>query len=1171
MGDEKRTSAVNSVSIRPKQIYGLRTDVLGNIQFNLTKEVMYPVEGVLAFHDYVTNKQRFLRFPEDTKAEIIVLSSHRKLMAVLELHAKNGRYVSIYELSTLKKRRHLDLPANHRNALIQQMIFTNDSRAIAMITKPPNEMVFMLVLDKTSTVIEGRATLPGSHGSAECIAGNPNDCGFVAVGGDRTLLLLSKSERGFTISNNIKINFRVTSMAFLSMDLLMMGTDRDMLILVENGEIKLSQKASVAETVDLMLDQEMFDKEREAQELRFSTVQQMILPDWRVLCMSAFSRGFAFIIFNKVFVFERVSKFKFERKTVLTVPITIYSEPQYQITNMAIDHKQETVIVTCSHAQIYVGILIVPETLKTKQLKFEPLGVLIHIGEVVDVSVCAWKPIIMTASRDQTIRIWNYETGKVELVRKFQVDVNIVELNSTGLMAAIGFSDQLRITQIFMDELNIVKTYNFPHCNDVKYSNFGHLMAAAYDNNISVTSVYSLDVVIHLKGHNGNVLSVAWTKTDKYLISGGAEGAIYQWDIETGARLQEIVQKGTEYVTICVSFNDPMVIFAGTNHGTIREFQDATLQREITVPSRNKGSVSDMCLARSDLIMFIADHEGGLFNMQLPFLEAGGGTFTNFRFFDGPINKLRFTYDGSMLVVISKRGTVAIWSLENIEDRVAPIDQDLLKSQEVLIPRTQLSDKVEQITNLELRLKQQAEEFQYQLSQNEIFDGQQLQEVHRSYCSALEELKELNNEIVSKHTEEMNLITFQINDMKQDHRSQMDVLASQYSERMLIEYQKFTNLRENMLELRESYEDKLKNSTGTLQDTIEALENDYKKQLDERKDLIRELMKEMQDKKDEFIKYCQEVEAENDRNMVATQTEYENKLTTERNETQMWRGKAGVLQKKYEAQCHEIETLLEEVETLKEEHIKSQVKMQKQLRNIEDLQKDISDRDYAIGAKEKRIQELLHKNQELDKYKQVLNHKIAELKAQIEPREFQINDKRKHIIEMEHELEGLNQNNIQLELQLKEMRDKYLSNVAELRTERHRAKSARECLNSICTDIFYVAGEVSTAEGLKKAVKELFHKHASDDELKRFVTLDAEVKDEFLRQRKQIESVLARYKSVAEDKSVQRKYDKLFNENCLLLEEIESLRLENKSLRSRLREDVRRTTKLNPGALEGAL
>lgn len=686
-------------------------------------------------------------------------------------------------------------------------------------------------------------------------------------------------------------------------------------------------------------------------------------------------------------------------------------------------------------------------------------------------------------------------------------------------------------------------------------------MAAAYDNNISVTSVYNLNVVIQLKGHNGTVQSVAWTRTDKYLISGGAEGAIYQWDIETGARLHEIVQKGTSYVSVCCTFNEPMIIYAATDKGTIREFQHAILQREITVPMRNKGPITEMIMSRSDVIVFIADHEGGLFNMQMPLSEAGGGTMTNFRFFDGPVKKMRLTYDCSMLVAISKRGTVAIWSMDNVENRMPVIDQDLLKSSEVLIPRTQLADKIEQITSLELRLRQQAEEFQYQLSQNEIFDGQVLSDVHKSYCAALEELKELNNDIVSRHTEEMNHITFQINDIKQEHRGAMDLLANQYSERMLIEYQKFTNLRENMLELRESYEEKLKNSTGTLQDTIEALENDYKKQLDERKDIIRELMKEMQDKKDEFIKYCQEVEAENDRNMVSTQTEYENKLTTERNETQMWRGKAGVLQKKYESQSREIDNLLEEVETLKDEHFKSQQKMAKQMRNIEDLQKDVSDRDFAISSKEKRIQDLLHKNQELDKYKQVLNHKIAELKAQIEPREFQINDKRKHIIEMEHELSGLNVNNVALEVQLKEMRDKYLSNVAELRTERRRAKAARECLQAICTDIYYVANEVNSAEGLKKSVKELFHKHASDDELKRFVTLDAEVRDEFLRQRRQIENVLARYKSVAEDKSVQKKYDKLFEENVVLIEEIEQMREENHSLRARMKEELRRNPK----------
>ncbi|KAI9579538.1 hypothetical protein GQX74_006075 [Glossina fuscipes] len=129
---------------------------------------------------------------------------------------------------------------------------------------------------------------------------------------------------------------------------------------------------------------------------------------------------------------------------------------------------------------------------------------------------------------------------------------------------------------------------------------------------------------------------------------------------------------------------------------------------------------------------------------------------------------------------------------------------------------------------------------------------------------------------------------------------------------------------------------------------------------------------------------------------------------------------------------------------------------------------------------EKRIQELLHKNQDLDKYKQVLNHKIPEPKAQMEPREFQINDKRKHILEMEHELAGLNQNNAQLELELKELKDKYISTVADLKLERHRARAACECIQNICTEIYHVANHINSPNQLKVAVKNLLQRHTSD-------------------------------------------------------------------------------------------
>ena len=48
-----------------------------------------------------------------------------------------------------------------------------------------------------------------------------------------------------------------------------------------------------------------------------------------------------------------------------------------------------------------------------------------------------------------------------------------------------------------------------------------------------------------------------------------------------------------------------------------------------------------------------------------------------------------------------------------------------------------------------------------------------------------------------------------------------------------------------------------------------------------------------------------------------------------------------------------------------------------------DLKKEISERDGTIQDKEKRIYELKRKKQELEKYKFVLNFKIAELKNQV--------------------------------------------------------------------------------------------------------------------------------------------------------------------------------------------
>ena len=61
-------------------------------------------------------------------------------------------------------------------------------------------------------------------------------------------------------------------------------------------------------------------------------------------------------------------------------------------------------------------------------------------------------------------------------------------------------------------------------------------------------------------------------------------------------------------------------------------------------------------------------------------------------------------------------------------------------------------------------------------------------------------------------------------------------------------------------------------------------------------------------------------------------------------------------------------------------------------------------RDETIGGREREIYELKKKNQELEKFKFVLDFKIKELKRQIEPREQEIKAMKSQVTQMDSAL-----------------------------------------------------------------------------------------------------------------------------------------------------------------------
>ncbi len=78
------------------------------------------------------------------------------------------------------------------------------------------------------------------------------------------------------------------------------------------------------------------------------------------------------------------------------------------------------------------------------------------------------------------------------------------------------------------------------------------------------------------------------------------------------------------------------------------------------------------------------------------------------------------------------------------------------------------------------------------------------------------------------------------------------------------------------------------------------------------------------------------------------------------------------------------------------------------------------------------------KNQELEKFKFVLDYKIKEQKKMIEPREKEIKELKEEKTKMESELERFNKHNTQLELSNKEKDSKLEALQKELNEERNK-------------------------------------------------------------------------------------------------------------------------------------
>ena len=186
-----------------------------------------------------------------------------------------------------------------------------------------------------------------------------------------------------------------------------------------------------------------------------------------------------------------------------------------------------------------------------------------HHAAGTGVDVCIRKPLVATCSTDRSVRIWNFETGGLEIYREFSEEAYSVALHPSGLYLLVGFSDKLRLMNILIDDIKQFKEFTIRGCKECAFSNGGHLFAAVHGNVIQIYSTTTFENTINLKGHNGKVRQVLWNNEDTKLISCGMDGAVYEWDIVSGKRTGEYVLKNCSYTSVGLSADGTTGPFPG--------------------------------------------------------------------------------------------------------------------------------------------------------------------------------------------------------------------------------------------------------------------------------------------------------------------------------------------------------------------------------------------------------------------------------------------------------------------------------------------------------------------------------------------------------------------------------------------------------------------------------
>ena len=181
-----------------------------------------------------------------------------------------------------------------------------------------------------------------------------------------------------------------------------------------------------------------------------------------------------------------------------------------------------------------------------------------HADTVWSVALSADGQTLASGSEDQTIKLWNLETGQVNrTLTGHSASVRSVSLSPDGQTLASGSSDNtIKLWNVQTGQLRQTLEGHSDSVWSVAFDRTGQLLiSGSGDNNIKLWNVQTGQLRQTLEGHSGPVYSVALSPDGQNLASGSGDRTIKLWNAQTGALRYTLEEHGDAVRAVAFSLD----------------------------------------------------------------------------------------------------------------------------------------------------------------------------------------------------------------------------------------------------------------------------------------------------------------------------------------------------------------------------------------------------------------------------------------------------------------------------------------------------------------------------------------------------------------------------------------------------------------------------------------